>query len=113
MDGILDTIKKMLGIDPSDTAFDVDVIACINSVLMNLEQLNVGPEGGFSIKDNSAKWEDFLGAVTNQEAAKTYIFLKVKMIFDPPASSTVLEAMDRESQEMAYRLAIQAEPPSV
>jgi len=113
MDGILDTIKKMLGIDPTDTSFDTDVITLINSAFMNLEQLNVGPFGGFSIKDNSAKWTDFLGSVTNQEAAKTYIYLKVKMVFDPPASSTVLEAYNRESQEVAYRLMMQAEPPSI
>lgn len=112
MDGILDTIKSYLGIEITETAFDIAVIMCINSAFMDLEQMNVGVSGGFSIKDNSATWTDFLEAVTNQESAKMYICLKSKILFDPPASSSVLEAIERQMQEAAYRLTVQAEPPS-
>lgn len=108
-DSILDTIKQLLGIEAEDTAFDTDVIVHINSALMTLNQLGVGPSAAFSIQDKDDIWEDFLKKSTDLEAVKTYIYLKVRTVFDPPSSSAVLEAMNRNISELEWRLNVQAE----
>ena len=107
-DSILDTIKQLLGIEAEDTAFDTDVIVHINSALMTLNQLGVGPSAAFSIQDKDDIWEDFLKKSTDLEAVKTYIYLKVRTVFDPPSSSAVLEAMNRNISELEWRLNVQA-----
>jgi hypothetical protein len=109
MDSILTSIKKMLGIEETVTQFDTDIIININSVFMILTQLGVGPEEGFIITDDSADWEDFLGDVVTQEAVKTYIYLKVRLIFDPPSSGFVLDSTERLLKEFEWRLNSQAE----
>ena len=112
-DSILDTIKQLLGIEAEDTAFDTDVIVHINSALMTLNQLGVGPSAAFSIQDKDDIWEDFLEKSTDLEAVKTYIYLKVRTVFDPPSSSAVLEAMNRSISELEGRLIVQAEEGGV
>lgn len=108
-DSILDTIKKLLGIDPSDTSFDSDVIVHINTVLFVLYQLGVGPRDGFFISDSRARWADYIGADTSLEAVKTYMFLRVKSLFDPTSSSVVSESYDRTVSELEWRLKTEAE----
>src|SRR5512147_1114079 len=93
-ESILDTIKQLLGIPSSDTAFDVDIITNINSVFMTLQQLGVGPETVYSITDDSAVWSDFLTDEAMYSAVRTYIFLKVRLAFDPPGTSFVLSAYE-------------------
>lgn len=110
MDSILDSIKKLLGIAPEYTAFDNDIIMHINSVFFILSQIGVGPAEGFSIKDNSATWTDFVPNITNLEALKTYVYLKVRLLFDPPSSSAVAEAMNRQISELEWRLYIAVDP---
>jgi hypothetical protein len=109
LDSILDTIKKMLGIDNIDVSFDTDIIININSAFMVLNHLGVGPTEGFSISDSTALWSDFLGDLTKLEGIKSYIYLKVKILFDPSASSTILDAMSRQITEFEWRLNQQAE----
>lgn len=111
VDSILNTIKQMLGISVMDTAFDVDIITHINSAFMYLQQLGVGTGTVYSIDDNTAKWSDFLTDVSSLSAVKTYIFLKVKLVFDPPVSSFVLESTNRHITELEWRLNLQADPP--
>lgn len=106
---ILDTIKKMLGIESSDTAFDTDILVNINSTFMILNQLGLGPEASFSITGKNEVWSDFLGESVNLEAVKSYIYLKVRMLFDPPTMSSVVEAMNRQIMELEWRLNAQAE----
>jgi hypothetical protein len=106
---ILGTIKKMLGISYDDSSFDTDIIMNINSVFMILEQLGIGPDGGFSILGNTEIWSDYLGDITNLEGIKSYIYLKVKILFDPPTSSAVLDAINRQISEFEWRLNIQVE----
>jgi hypothetical protein len=110
---IFDTIKKMLGISSSDTAFDIDLVVNINSALMALNQLGIGPVGGFSITGLTETWTDLLGNSIKFEAVKSYIYLKVKLLFDPPTSSTFLDAMTRQITELEWRITAQAEPPLV
>lgn len=91
-DSILNTIKKLLGISSEYTNFDQDLIVDINSAFMILHQLGVGPEEGFMISSNKDKWSDYVDEEDNMESIKSYIHLKVKLLFDPPLSSTVMEA---------------------
>ena len=89
MDSILTSIKKLLGIAEECEDFDTDLILHINSVFMILTQMGIGPKEGFSIEDDSATWDDFLLDSKNLDAVKTYVHLKVKLVFDPSASSVV------------------------
>jgi hypothetical protein len=104
LDSILQSTKKLLGIESDYTHFDIDLILHINSVLMGLTQMGVGPEEGFSITNEEDTWGDFLGTVTNLEGVKSYIALKVRLVFDPPTSSSVSDAINRYIQELEWRL---------
>lgn len=108
-DSILNTIKKMLGLEDAYTPFDADVIVLINSALMNLTQLGVGPKEGFAITDYTTKWSDFLVNEVKLEAVKNYVYLKVKVTFDPPTGASVLEAYKQQINELEWRLNVQAE----
>ena len=108
---ILTTIKKMLGIDSTYDAFDVDVIINVNSALMVLAQLGVGPSTGFHITGATETWSSFLLDDTTVEAVKTYIYLKVRLIFDPPASSFVLTAIQEQIKEFEWRLMVKEDIP--
>jgi hypothetical protein len=110
-ESILTTIKKMLGISEDDTSFDVDIIVHINTAFMTLTQLGVGPEVGFSITDTTKKWSDFLGSLTTIEGVKTYVYLKVRLVFDPPSTSFVIDAIKNQIAELEWRLMVEVEPP--
>lgn len=111
MDSILTLIKKLLGNEPEVTNFDVDIITHINSVFMILTQAGVGPKEGFVITGPDEKWTDFLGDVILLEGVKTYIYQKVKLVFDPPTITAVLEAMERSIAEFEWRLNEIADKP--
>lgn len=104
MESILTSIKKLLGIEEEYTQFDNDIIMHINTVFLNLTQLGVGPAEGFFIEDDAATWDDFIGDSTELQAVKTYVYLKVKLLFDPPLSSSVIESMNRMISELEWRL---------
>jgi len=106
MDSILTSIKKLLGISEDYTQFDDDIIMHINTVFLNLTQLGVGPETGFSIEDDSAEWSDFIDIESNAQlhAIKTYMYLRVKLLFDPPLSSAVIDSTNRIISELEWRL---------
>ena len=111
MESILTSIKKLLGIAKDYKHFDDDIIMHINTVFLSLAQLGVGPETGFSIEDDSAEWTEFLTADHKLfEAAKSYVYLKVRLLFDPPTSSAVMEAINRNISEIEWRLTVAAEP---
>ena len=108
-DSILTSIKKLLGITEEYEHFDQDIITHINSVFMILNQLGVGPSNGFSITDKTAVWSDFISEGTNLESVKSYIYLKVRLLFDPPTTSAVMESMNRMISELEFRLNVSAE----
>lgn len=111
MESILTSIKKLLGIDEEFTHFDNDIIMHINSVLMILTQLGVGPTNGYSISDSSETWSDFLGEDTVKlQSVKSYVYLKVKLLFDPPSSSAAIESTNRLISELEWRLQVSADP---
>jgi hypothetical protein len=103
-DSILTTTKKTLGIDESYTIFDQDVILHINSVFSTLNQLGIGPDVGFSIEDASATWVDFLGLDKQLNFVKSYMYLRVRMLFDPPVTSYQLDAYKQQIQEFEWRM---------
>ena len=109
MDSILTSVKKIIGISEEDESFDTDLIMHINSVLMILNQLGVGPEDGFSIIDKSAVWTDVIGDNKLIEATKTFVGLKVRLIFDPPTSSAVLDSINKTISELEWRINVMVE----
>lgn len=104
MESILKSVKKMVGIAEDYTQFDTDVIMHINTVLMTLTQLGVGPEEGFRIEDDIDTWVDFIGEDKGLEAVKTFTGLKVRLLFDPPLSSALIESMNRSIAELEWRI---------
>jgi hypothetical protein len=106
---ILTSIKKLLGVDEDYTQFDTDIIIHINTVFMTLKQLGVGPTQGFKIADNTAEWEDFITDRIDLEGLKTYIYLKVRLVFDPPQSSYLIENIKEQIKELEWRLNFQVE----
>lgn len=110
MESILTSIKKNLGIAEDQNHFDADIIMHINSVLMVLTQLGVGPAEGFQIEDAKDLWSDFIpDDFPNFAAVKSYVHLKVKLLFDPPLSSAVIESMNRMISEFEFRLNVAGE----
>lgn len=109
MESILTSIKKLLGIVEECSDFDADVIMHINSALMILTQLGVGPKEGFRIKDDQPLWSDFIPDDVMLDAVRSYVYLKVRTLFDPPQSSTLLEAIKQNLSELEFRLTVAAE----
>lgn len=110
MDSILTSIKKLLGIDADYRHFDQDIIMHINSAFAMLTQLGVGPENGFSISDESAVWDDFIPDSPQLGFVKSFMYLKVRIMFDPPLTSSVLDSMQRQIDEFVWRIQVAADP---
>lgn len=104
MDSILDSVKKVLGIPSEYEVFDPDIIMHINTVFFTLSQLGVGPDGGFSISSKSDTWDFYISEGSNLEAVKSYVYLRVRILFDPPSSSYVLTSMENQIKELEWRL---------
>lgn len=103
-ESILNSTKKILGLDEDFTAFDLDVTTHINSAFATLNQLGIGPEDGYAIEDASATWVAFFGANLRYNSIKTYVFLSVKLVFDPPSSGYAVTAAKEQKQELEWRL---------
>ena len=110
MESILTSVKKLIGISAECTDFDMDVIIHINSTFSALTQLGVGPSEGFSISDDTAIWNDFIPTEDKRFAmVKTYVYMKAKLVFDPPTNSSVLKALEESIDEYEWRLNVAAE----
>ena len=109
MESILTSIKKLLGIMSDYTNFDDDIIIHINTAFAMLNQLGVGPEGGFMIVDANSRWEDYT-TEKNLNMVKTYIYLKVRLLFDPPTSSALIESINRTLSEIEWRIFLEGDP---
>ncbi|QFP95397.1 hypothetical protein SEA_MAKAI_5 [Arthrobacter phage Makai] len=107
-DSILDNTKKLLGFESDYTAFDLDIILHINTVFHTLQSLGIGPATGFSIVDKEAKWADFVGE-EQMNSVKSYMYMRVRLMFDPPTSSFHLESLKKQAEEIEWRLHVQAE----
>jgi hypothetical protein len=110
-DSILTSVKKLLGIDESYTAFDPDILMHINTAFGTLNQLGIGPTDGFEIEDDTPTWDDFQTDV-RMNGVKTYVVLRVRLLFDPPTTSYAIEAMKNQVQELEWRLNVVREGDS-
>lgn len=106
---ILTETKQLLGIMPEVENFDQDIVVAINGAFMTLNQLGVGPDITYAITDATETWEDFLNEDSDVQSVKGYIYLKVRMFFDPPGNSFLVAAMERQIDEYEWRLNAQAE----
>ena len=111
MESILTSIKKLIGPSAEDTHFDPDIIMHINTVLMELNQMGVGPAEGFAIEDASADWTDFIpeASLVLLNGVKSYVYLKVRLLFDPPTNSAVIESINKQIERLEWRLNVAAE----
>ena len=110
MESILTSIKKMLGIEESYEHFDMDIIMHINSAFFSLTQIGVGPTDGFSISDDSETWDQFIPENQRIEAVKSYVYAKVRLIFDPPTNSSLIKLLESQIAEYEWRLSL---PPTI
>lgn len=101
---ILTSTKKILGVAADYTAFDLDIITHINAAFSTLTHLGVGPAEGFMIEDAEAEWEDFIESGSQLNSVKSYVFLKVRQLFDPPTTSYLITAVEKQIQEFEWRL---------
>lgn len=107
MESILDAIKTLLGIEEKDLNFDQEIIMHINSALMILTQLGVGPSTGFKIIGDTETWDSYLEDRNDLESVKSYIYLKVRLLFDPPQNSFLVESINKQIEEFEWRLQVQ------
>lgn len=101
---ILKSTKKILGIDAEYDAFDLDIMTHINTVFTILSQLGVGPVGGYMIEDDEATWDEILGADIDLNSIKTYVYLRVRILFDPPNTPHLINALEEQRKELEYRI---------
>ena len=113
MESILSTIKKMLGITEEYTQFDTDITIHINSIISVLTQIGVGPASGFLVVDKSNKWTDWLTTSTNLESVKSYIHVRVRLLFDPPTNSAVTKSYEQIIKELEWRILVTTDPPLI
>lgn len=109
VDSILDSTKKVLGLPPEYDVFDADILMHINSAFSTLNQLGIGPDEGFMVEDNEATWSTFLGDDKRFNAVKTYVYLRVRLLFDPPGTAYLVSAMQDQIREHEWRLNVQRE----
>ena len=110
MNSILTSIKKLLGIAEEYEHFDPDITMHINTVFSVLTQLGVGPPSGFSITDKTTVWSDYVKSDSRLEMLKSYMYLKVKLLFDPPLGTASIEAINRQISELEWRINVTVDP---
>ncbi len=104
-DSILTSTKKVLGIEEGYTAFDADILMHINSVFSTLHQLGIEPEvGSTTVEDSTTTWSALFGSDPRYNAIKTYVYLRVRLLFDPPGTSYLINSLEKQSQELEWRL---------
>lgn len=108
-ESILNTIKRLLGGDIVSDHFNEEILIQINTAFTVLNQLGIGPDNGFVVTSDTQTWADFESDITQHEWIKTYVFLKVKLVFDPPLNSSILDAMKQTIQEYEWRMVTKKE----
>lgn len=109
-DSILESIKALLGPDSAYTVFDQDILIHINTALATLTQIGVGPANGFRITGSGETWHDFIGDRDDLDSVKTYVYCRVKMVFDPPTNQFLMNAMKETCDEIVWRLNVAVDP---
>ena len=109
-ESILNSTKKLLGLDESYEAFDLDVVTAINTCLATLAQVGVGPETGFQIEDDTTTWRSLLGEDPRLNLVRSYVFLSCRMQFDPPPTSFAIAAVEKQLDQLIWRIKVVADP---
>lgn len=109
-DSIFKSIKGLLNLDSDYDVFDSDILIFINSAIATLTQLGVGPSEGFRITGDVETWQDFLGDAQDLDSVKNYIYMKVRIAFDPPSTSFLLSAYQDACKEYEWRLNVAVDP---
>lgn len=110
-DSILHDVKQMVGQEWDDTSYDLDIMTHINSVFFDLDQIGVGPRGGYQISGPEDKWVDYVGGVKNLQAVKSYIYIRVRLLFDPPTNSFLVTNLQQQADKMEWRLMVEVDAP--
>lgn len=108
---ILQDIKQMIGQEWDDDSFDLDITNHINTVFFTLNQIGVGPDEGFAINDAADLWDSYLQGTLNLNAVKSYIYLRVRLLFDPPANGFLVTSMQEQIAQLEWRLQVEQDPP--
>lgn len=108
---ILDNVKELVGVMPAEEGFDEEIVSHINTVFGTLQQLGVGPVNGFEIEDKTTKWSEYLGDVKILSMVKSYMKLRVRLLWDPPTTSFAITSFDKQISEFEGRLNIAVETP--
>jgi hypothetical protein len=106
---ILKTVKKLVHIPPENDEYDEDIILHINSAFSDLHQLGLGPDDDFIIENDTATWDEYIGSTKYIQSVKTWVVLKVRLVFDPPATSFTIDAYQKQLDELTWRLNVQRE----
>lgn len=112
-ESILQSVKNVLGIPPEHEYFDQQILFHINTVMAVLNQLGVGPRDGFMVEDETAIWYDLIGGTPYEKRflyVKSYVYLRVRLLFDPPTSSGAIDAMERQLKELEWRITVTLDP---
>lgn len=109
MSSILDTIKDRLGVAEDDTSFDTEIIEEINAQFADLHSIGVGPSEGFAIEDRSSIWDDFVTDLTIINSVKDFVYIGVKLVFDPPTQSALLTSLQNRYSKLEWRLHVAAD----
>lgn len=104
VNSILNSVKYYLGLTPEYDPFDQQLLMCINTALNAMTQLGIGPKTGFTIRDDTATWDEFLGSDVRMEAVKLDVCIRVRLLFDPPANGTLTETLEAQKNEIEWRL---------
>jgi len=108
---ILHDIKQMLGQEWDDTTYDLDIKILINTVFFNLNQINVGPPEGYTIDDENNLWSEYIGDVNNLHAVKTYIYIRVRLLFDPPTNGFLVTSLEKQADKLEWTLMVESDTP--
>ena len=111
MENILESIKDRIGVGDDDNTFDTDVIDLINGAFADLNDIGVGPEEGFTIDENDKQWTEFVEDVRVLSSVKDFVYLTVKLVFDPPTQSALLASMERRLSKLEWRLNVKCDKP--
>lgn len=108
---ILHDVKQMVGQEWDDTTYDLDIKTHINSTFFDLQQIGVGPASGFAIEDENTLWDVYLLGNKNLNAVKSYIYIRVRLLFDPPTNSFLVDSLQKQVDKLEWRLMVEMDPP--
>lgn len=108
---ILHDVKQIVGQEWDDDTFDLDIKTHINSVFADLQQIGVGPKEGFEITDHTQLWDDYLKGDPNLNSVKSYIYIRIRLLFDPPSTGPLAQSLQAQADKMEWRLMVQTDPP--